>query len=447
MKACNQRLLALGASLVAGGMLTSAEAAIAEHVTHARASQVELLTYRMDVKDVVSVAGELPAGDWFAARDGGNPALATLTGMLLDKGTTKEDKFAIAKRLDGVGAQLGFGAGTQTVSVQGRALKRDVPLLIEILAEELREPAFSAGEFDKAKKQLQASLKRSLEDTSFRASERLLMSIFPAGHPNHPVALKDWLSAVDSATLDDVKAFYRKYYGPAHLTLVFVGDVDPRAIQAQVAKAFSGWSGGVDEVRTTSGGEIRVLREQKVNVPGKTSVSVVIGEPTDMRYQDSDALALRVATAVLGSGFTGRLMSTVRDREGLTYGIGAGISDDEYVDGAFVLSATFAPTLLEKGMASTRRELARWLSSGITADELAARKTNLVGSYEVSLATTAGMAGAILTTLERGKPLSWLDEYPKAIDALTVEQVNATVARHLNADRLVTVEAGTLDQK
>ena len=55
----------------------------------------------------------------------------------------------------------------------------------------------------------------------------------------------------------------------------------------------------------------------------KPSVSVIIGQPTGLRYKDPDALALRVGTAVLGSGFTGRLMGTVRDKEGLTYNISA----------------------------------------------------------------------------------------------------------------------------
>ena len=56
----------------------------------------------------------------------------------------------------------------------------------------------------------------------------------------------------------------------------------------------------------------------------------MLGQATGLRYRDPDALPLRVGTAVLGHGFTGRLMGTVRDREGLTYGIGAGLSEDSY---------------------------------------------------------------------------------------------------------------------
>jgi len=137
-------------------------------------------------------------------------------------------------------------------------------------------------------------------------------------------------------------------------------------------------------------------------------------------------------------------MQIVRDREGLTYGIGAYLDNDTFTDGDWRVSGSFAPQLLDKGIASTRRELERWWRDGITADELAARKTDLIGSYKVSLATTDGMASVMLRFIQRGKPLSWLDDYPKAVAAVTLEQVNGAIHKYLNPDKMVLVEAGTL---
>jgi zinc protease len=110
-----------------------------------------------------------------------------------------------------------------------------------------------------------------------------------------------------------------------------------------------------------------------VTLADKPSVSVLIGQPTGLRYKDPDALALRVGTAILGSGFTGRLMGTVRDREGLTYNISAAVSEDSIVDGKWDVSASFAPVLLEKNTGRVV-ELQRWWKDGITEDELRARK-------------------------------------------------------------------------
>jgi zinc protease len=189
---------------------------------------------------------------------------------------------------------------------------------------------------------------------------------------------------------------------------------------------------------------LTAAREVSVPLADKPSVSVIIGQPTGMRYKDADALPLRVGTAILGSGFTGRLMGIVRDREGLTYSISAGVSEDSIVDGLWDISASFAPALLEKGIASTRRELERWWKDGVTEEELTARKQGIVGSYRVGLSTTAGLATAILTDLQRGYDVSRLEEFPDAVNALTRDQVNSAVKRHLVPSRMVLTEAGSI---
>jgi zinc protease len=181
-----------------------------------------------------------------------------------------------------------------------------------------------------------------------------------------------------------------------------------------------------------------------VIVPGKTSVDVTWGMATGIQYRDPDALALRVAAAVLGSGFTGRLMANVRDKEGLTYGIYSYVMNDTFSDGDFRISATFAPTLLDKGVASARRQLELWHEKGISAAELAQRQRELVGNFQVNLATTGGLAQALLTTVQRGLELTWLDELPGRINALKLEQVNRAIHTHLDPAKMVIVEAGSL---
>jgi zinc protease len=176
----------------------------------------------------------------------------------------------------------------------------------------------------------------------------------------------------------------------------------------------------------------------------KPSTSVILGQATGLRYRDPDALALRVGTAILGQGFTGRLMGTVRDREGLTYQIGAGVAEDSIADGEWMISASFAPVLLDKGIASTRRVLDQWWQDGVTDAELGARKKGLVGTYEVGLSTSAGLANAILVSVQRGYDVSWLDAYPEAIKALTRDQVNRAIHSRLDPRAMVLVEAGSV---
>jgi zinc protease len=419
----------------------AAAANVAEQSHRSKVAGIDLITYHTDVKDVVVIVGSLPAGD--AMAEPGNIAIPTLAGMMLDRGTKSLDKFAIAEQLDNVGAEIAFSVGTQSLEIHAKCLKKDLPLIVGLIAAELRTPALQLQEFNKAKQQFIGGLEASAQNTEARAHEAFGLAIFPKGHPNRPHSVSEYEAAAKAATLDEVKAFYAKYYGPAHMTLVVVGDVASET-QSVIDKAFAGWTGGQDYVRPAAPAVLTASREVSVPLADKPSVSVIIGQPTGLRYKDSDALALRVGTAVLGSGFTGRLMGTVRDKEGLTYSIGAAVSEDSIADGGWDISASFAPALLEKGLASTRRELDRWWKDGVTDQELAARKQGLIGGYLVGLSTTAGLAHAILADVQRGYDVSRLEEYPSALNALTREQVNSAIKKHLNPSAMVLVEAGSV---
>ncbi|MBA2432217.1 MAG: insulinase family protein, partial [Chthoniobacterales bacterium] len=243
--------------------------------------------------------------------------------------------------------------------------------------------------------------------------------------------------------LEDVKAFHTAFYGPAQATLVAVGDVEVEPLKAEIAKAFDGWSGGKAIAAFPKAGA-PAAREEVVAMADKPSVTVIVGQPSGLKYSDPESLALRVGTAVLGSGFTGRLMATVRDKEGLTYGIGSGMADDAFTDGAWRIQANFAPQLLDKGMASTKRELDSWHKDGITAAELERVKTNLVGTFKVGLATTDGLSSALLNAVHRGYDVTWLDEYAKRISALSLQEVNAAIKKHLNPEKMTIIKAGSV---
>ena len=417
-------------------------AKIAPNAVRTKIAGMDVIAYPTGVKQVVTMKASLPAGDAFAAD--GNPAIPTLTGMLLDQGTTKQDKFAIAEKLESVGATLSFSVDTQVATVSAKCLKKDVPLVISLIAEQLRTPALSAEEFAKAKKQYAGSLKRSLENTDFRAADAFTRAVYPIGHPNRQTPADDMLAAIESAKLEDVVAFHKKYYGPDHLTLVVVGDLDIPQIQKELTSAFAGWTGGAALIRPAKASQTDAAKDQNVFMADKTSVSVVLGQASGLKYNDPDYQALRVGTAILGSGFTGRLMANVRDKEGLTYGIGSSLARDTFSDGDWKITATFAPALLEKGLASTQRQLKSWYEAGATDTEVERRKSNLVGSFKVGLATTDGLAGAMLSAVHRGYDLTWLDEYPGKINALTTADVNAAIKKHLKPENMILIKAGTV---
>jgi zinc protease len=411
-------------------------ARIAPRVARRAIANIDVLTIKTSLQDVVTFQGSLSGGDVF--NPPGRSAVADLTAGMLDKGTTRHDKFALAQQLEDVGT-------SQNLVFDGHCLKKDVPLVLGLLAEQLRSPAFSADEFAKLKKQLAGHYRRQLEDTSFRAGQSLARSIYPEGHPNRPPEASQYLADIDATTLDDITAFFAAHYGPAGMVFVAVGDIDDAAIERTLRAGFGGWMGGTAPPVAPKVAPLAAGRTEKVVMAGKASVSVVIGQPSGLKFSDPERVALELGTQVFGGHFfSSRLLAIIRNQEGLTYSIGARLANDTYTDGDWRIVGTFDAKLLDQGLASTLRELRRFTAQGVTAEELRDFKTAVSGSYKLSLATSEGLASRLLATVQRGLPLGFIDEYPEKIAALTLGQVNGAIREYLDPDKMVLVEAGTL---
>src|SRR6202050_2618501 len=206
------KLLALGVSLVTSAALAASpsdhKAQIAPHVVRTKTAGIDLVAYPTAVKDVVTITGSLPAGDAFAGS--GNAAVPTLVGMMLERGTKSEDQFKIAQQLEDVGAEITFEVGMQLVEIHAKCLKKDLPLVIRLIAEQLRTPAFAATEFAKAQQAAVGELQQALQETSARANEAFGRAIFPQGHPNRPVASEEMITAVKAAKIEDLQRFHRE---------------------------------------------------------------------------------------------------------------------------------------------------------------------------------------------------------------------------------------------
>lgn len=425
------------------GAPESRSTSVAKQVNRRTIEGIDLTMLKTGIQDVVTIRGSLGAGDVFNPPS--NPAIADLTASMLDKGTLQRDKFAVAELLEQTGATLSFSTGSHTLNFSAKCLRKDVPKVIALLAEQLRTPRFDAEEFSKVKRQLVGRFKRSLEDTDFRADLAFNRAAFPEGHPNCPPSSEGYLAGLEGASLGEVKEFHTSHYGPLSMRIVAVGDVDAAVLANAVSQAFSGWRGGKEYQAVSRAPKSSSARTEKVRIPGKTSVSVVIGQASRLRHSDPDHLPFNMATSIFGSGFfSARLLDIIRNREGLTYGIGATLSADSFADGSWSIRGTFAPELLEKGLSSIRRELTRFFESGVTAEELENFKVTLAGAHKVGLATTSGMASAILNALQRGYGPEWLDEYPIRVRGLSLEQVNAAVRSKIAPETMITVLSGSL---
>ncbi len=410
---------------------------------------LRLVTVPMGVPEVVTIVGSLYAGEVFNSSD--NSALSDVTAAMLDKGTRQRDKFAISGLLESVGAQISFSSDDYRVNFSARCLREHLPLVLELLAEQLREPAFKEADLESLKKRLLGNLLREQESTEEQARLRFSQLAYPEGHPNYTPPLDRQKEDVKRLTGPQLAKFHGRCYGRGSLLVVASGDVDHGRVADALLSGFGDWR--PVQLHKPSEDRLRGHRDhpaaqEVVNVPDKTSVDLILGQVIPIHREHPDFLPLYLGIYILGGNFAARLMTTVRDEAGLTYGIGSGLGGaGEGKDAFWITSGTFAPELLETGRAAAMDQITRWVESGVTAKELAAKKTTITGTFKVGLATTGGMAAAILDVIERGRELDYLDEYPREIMGLTLAAVNQAISKYIRTGNLLAVAAGSLDDQ
>lgn len=414
---------------------------LADRTHDVAAGPARLLLLPTDVRDVVSFRGAFATGPDLGANDDVVQSLAT---DLLEKGTRRRDRFAVAEALEDRGAVISFYADALRVGFSGRCLRDDLADVLALTAEQLREPAFDDDEVAKAIVRAVAGVRRARESTGRRAEAALARRLYGPAHPNYALDLDDEEALVQELTPEDVRAYHAAHFGPDGLTVTFAGDVPVEAAVAASEAAFSGWvphgRAGAFDAEAASESPGRVL----VPMADRQNLDVHIGHAVALRRDSPDFLAAYAGVFALGGNFSSRLMQTIRDEQGLTYGIGAslGAASVEY-DGHVRIAVTLSQESLEPGIEATLAEVASFVADGVSPETLDQTRTTLAGQHVVSMATTGGVAARLLVNAERGFDVGYLDRYPDLVRALTVEEVDEAVRRHLRPDDLHVAIAGT----
>ncbi|HEY0083377.1 MAG TPA: pitrilysin family protein, partial [Pyrinomonadaceae bacterium] len=248
----------------------------------------------------ISVRGSLRAGSYFEPRD--KVGLARLTADMLERGTLRRTKFQLAGDLEAVGAEIGFSADPFAVEIAGRALAKDLSLLLGTLAEQLREPAFPADELEKLKQQAIAAVQEQQANTRLRAYEKFSQLIYDPANPFYVHGGEQLIKSLNSITVEDVRRFYDERYGGRSFILSVVGDVEAAEVQRLFAEAFGEFGGprhGV-EISVEDPSPQAGARREIVMLKEKANVDVLLGAAAPLRRDASDYYAATLANGALG---------------------------------------------------------------------------------------------------------------------------------------------------
>ena len=183
---------------------------------------------------------------------------------------------------------------------------------------------------------------------------------------------------------------------------------------------------------------------QSFETPDKANAVLIARSDFPLKTSDADYPALIVANRVFGGGgMASRLGDRIRQKEGLSYGVGSNLwGDDEDNEGGLMIQASAAPENMTRLEAVMREELQRFVREGITEKELTDAKDGLLTAYANARANDGTVAGTLRRNLYLDRTMQWTTDHENAIRALTLEQVNAAIPRHLKPDTLSVFVAG-----
>jgi zinc protease len=387
----------------------------------------------------VVIGGYLATGSLFDTDD--KLGLANFTAIGLMRGTARRGFQQIFDALESVGASFSFGAGVHNTGFSGRSLSEDLPLLLDLLGEVLRQPAFPSEEIERLRAQFLTSLAQRAQDTADMASLTFDQIVFKG----HPYARPEdgWPNTIRAIQREDLVDFHRLSYGPQGMVIALVGAIDPRGAIEQVTRSLGDWT-NLDQWKLPSLPALKPLKKtlaRKLKIPGKFQADLIIGA-SGPRRKDPDFIADALGNSAFGQfGLGGRIGDVVREKSGLAYyassSLNAGIGP-----GSWYVSAGVNPTNVQKARDLIYQEIELFFEKGITPAELADSQSNFIGRLPLSLESNGGVANALLNIERYDLGLDYYRRYPGLVLAVTPEEVLSAVRKHLDPNCLAIAIAG-----
>lgn len=387
----------------------------------------------------VVLRGSLFAGAYWDPPD--KMGLAAFTASVLKRGTRKYTHQQIYDMLESRGASLGFSAHFHTVGFGGQALTEDLPLLLELLAQTLREPTFPQDQVEKRRAQILTSLDLQAQDPEAMA-EKTFDALLYQGHP-YARPEEGFPETIQAISVEDLQAFHARYYGPAGAILVVVGGVHPEEVADLVHQYLGDWENPQQPPppqlppvpRPTE------VRRRFVPIPEKSQADIVLGVVGPAR-RDPDFFPALLGNSILGRfGLMGRLGDVVREQAGLAYyvysNLGAGLGP-----GPWEVHAGVAPHHVPKALELILGELRRFIEEPVTQQELQDVQAGMLGRLPLSLETNAGVAATLHNIALYQLGLDYLRRYPERVLQVTREQIWAVARKYWDLERLVIAVAG-----
>ncbi|REK12908.1 MAG: insulinase family protein [Planctomycetota bacterium] len=377
----------------------------------------------------------------------GRVTAAEMLPAMLVRGTKHLTRQQLQDELDKNGATLSASgsAGTAVFTIQA---KRDkLPAVIDLLKQVLREPTLPEEEFEILRRAQLSSLEEQLTNPAVLAITRVRRQVspYPKDDVRYVPTVEEEIERFKNVTRDDVQKLYDEFLGAQAGELAIVGDFDADECLKGLQAALADWTSDKPYGRIPSeyfpdvpGATERIL------TPDKANAVYMAGEAFPLKETDPQYAAMVVGNYVFGGGaLSSRLGDRVRQKEGLSYGIGSYLSSDAIdARASLTISAICNPQAMDKVSTAIREELDRLLADGVTPSELAQAKQGYLQQQQVSRTSDATLAAILTENLEADRTMAFYGDLEKRISSLSPEQVLKALRTYVDPNKLVIVDAG-----
>ncbi|MEQ8678017.1 MAG: pitrilysin family protein [Aggregatilineales bacterium] len=401
---------------------------------------ITVLVYENFSAQSVVLAGSFDAGSvWDIPEKSG---LAALVANSLIRGTETRDFDTLHRTMEDLAADLNFGASKHNTSFSGKALAEDFGMLADLLADTLRHPVFPADHVERLRGEWLTGLRYRQQDSGWLASRAFRQMLYPVEHPYHHSS-QGTLDSIPQLSLDDMRAFHSRHYGPKDMKIVVVGALKATDAVQILREHLGDWI-NVDQPESSDLPELTTLGEPKrgnIVVQGKKQTNLMLGAVGPSRYEP-EFRAASLANSILGQfGMMGRIGDVVREREGLAYYAGSQITGGQG-PGAWSINAGVDPTHVERAIDLCLGEVRRITSEPVSDDDIADNKSYFIGRLPLQLENNEGIAASLLTIETYQLGLNYLLSYRDIIQAITKDELLHAAQKYLNADAMVISVAG-----
>lgn len=389
---------------------------------------------------LVSVVLMLPAGAMHDPE--GQQGTATMTARLLTEGTVDRGALELAQAIEDLGGDLAVDAGTSFTTVSGSFLARDLLDGLALMAEVVDRPLLAAEDLDLERERALADLSENLAYAPFVASRAAYGQLYadhPYGWPESGTA-----QTIAGITAEHLQAFHHARYRPHGSVLCIVGDVKPREISRQVEHAFRGWRGRVQASESPPLPTLWTgVRKVLVDMPEQTQVQVRIARRTIPRSHPQH-LSLRQANALVGGGFTSRLMDEIRVERSLSYGASSSVYSFDR-DAVFHARTFTANETAREALDVAWGVIGRWRAGGWSDEEYDRARNYTLGMLPQALETRMSRAWTLALMSYHGLPADDMATRAATIQAISRAEAEAAAAQRLGDDGWLVLVVGDLE--